>query len=134
MKIMPQETRNGLAKDPSLKEIVNYYYNKAAPLCEELSVRQVRRGSYESTMQLIRGTLGVVKPCNDNITISFGIRRENGSIETITGFRSQHSHHRTPCKGGIRFVMYQLSLLLYSLKETISVCHPPANFITCPST
>ena len=49
-----QETKAGLSEKPHLKEIVTYYYNKAAPLCEEECVQRLRLGTYDKTMQMIR--------------------------------------------------------------------------------
>jgi glutamate dehydrogenase (NAD(P)+) len=47
--------------------------------------------------------LSQVKRCNSIYKISFPIKRDNGSIEVIDAFRVEHSHHRLPTKGGIRF-------------------------------
>ena len=33
---------------------------------------------------------------------SFPFRDDNGDMHTIHGYRAQHTHHKLPCKGGIR--------------------------------
>jgi glutamate dehydrogenase (NAD(P)+) len=35
--------------------------------------------------------------------VNFPLHRDDGSTEVIRGYRAQHSHHRLPCKGGIRY-------------------------------
>ena len=50
-----------------------------------------------------RGLLEQIKVCNAVYQMHFPIRRDNGSIEVIEAYRVQHSHHKEPCKGGIRF-------------------------------
>lgn len=47
--------------------------------------------------------LSQIRECNAVYRISFPIRRDDGSIETIAAWRAEHSHHKTPTKGGIRY-------------------------------
>lgn len=49
------------------------------------------------------GILGQIRECNAVYQIRFPLKRDDGSIEVIEAYRVQHSHHKTPCKGGIRF-------------------------------
>jgi glutamate dehydrogenase (NAD(P)+) len=50
-----------------------------------------------------KGLLEQIKVCNAVYQIRFPIRRDDETIEVIEAYRVQHSHHKTPCKGGIRF-------------------------------
>lgn len=50
-----------------------------------------------------KGLLSQMKICNDVLHITFPIERDNGEIEVIEGWRVEHSHHKLPTKGGIRF-------------------------------
>ena len=49
------------------------------------------------------GILEQIKACNNVLRMRFPLKRDDGSIEVIEAYRVQHSHHKTPCKGGIRF-------------------------------
>lgn len=67
------------------------------------------------------GILEQIKACNSVYQMRFPVKRDDGSIEVIEAYRVQHSHHKTPCKGGIRFsdevnqdeVMALASLMTY---------------------
>lgn len=50
-----------------------------------------------------QGLLEQVKQCNSVYHFSFPLERETGEIEVIHAWRAEHSHHRSPTKGGIRF-------------------------------
>jgi glutamate dehydrogenase (NAD(P)+) len=49
------------------------------------------------------GILEQIKACNSVYQMRFPVKLDNGNIEVIEAYRVQHSHHKTPCKGGIRF-------------------------------
>lgn len=49
------------------------------------------------------GILEQIKACNAVYRMKFPVKRNDGSIEVIEAYRVQHSHHKLPCKGGIRF-------------------------------
>ena len=67
------------------------------------------------------GILAQIKACNSVYRMRFPIKRDDGTIEVIEAYRVQHSHHKSPCKGGIRFseevnqdeVMALASLMTY---------------------
>jgi glutamate dehydrogenase (NAD(P)+) len=50
-----------------------------------------------------RGVIEQIKAVNSVYRMSFPIRRDNGELEIIAAWRAQHSHHRSPTKGGIRY-------------------------------
>ncbi|NGP87539.1 Glu/Leu/Phe/Val family dehydrogenase [Fodinibius halophilus] len=52
-----------------------------------------------------QGLLDQIKICNNIYHITFPLERDDGSIEVIHGWRVEHSHHKLPTKGGIRFSM-----------------------------
>lgn len=49
------------------------------------------------------GILEQIKQCNAVYQIKFPVKMDDGRIEVIEAYRVQHSQHKTPCKGGIRF-------------------------------
>lgn len=51
------------------------------------------------------GLLQQIKACNAVFRLKFPLKKEDGAIEVIEAYRVQHSQHKTPCKGGIRFSM-----------------------------
>lgn len=52
-----------------------------------------------------RGLLSQIKICNDVLHITFPLEKDDGSIEVIEAWRVEHSHHKLPTKGGIRYAM-----------------------------
>jgi len=80
--------------------------------------------SFDKAAQFTTWDLGIleqIKACNSVYQMRFPIKRDNGTIEVIEAYRVQHSQHKSPCKGGIRFsdevnqdeVMALASLMTY---------------------
>ncbi len=53
-------------------------------------------------LNLTPGLEEKIRVCNSTYTVRFGVRLR-GEIKTFTGYRSVHSEHMEPVKGGIRF-------------------------------
>ncbi|XP_071128714.1 glutamate dehydrogenase, mitochondrial-like isoform X2 [Mytilus edulis] len=88
----------------TFSQTVDKFYDKAATLLEEKLVDNMKgKMSKEDKRKKVRGILKIIKPCNHMVEISFPLRRDNGEYEMIEAWRAQHSQHRTPCKGGIRY-------------------------------
>jgi glutamate dehydrogenase (NAD(P)+) len=49
------------------------------------------------------GLLAQIKACNSVYRMRFPLKRDDGTIEVMNGWRAQHSVHRLPSKGGIRY-------------------------------
>jgi len=47
--------------------------------------------------------LGQIRACNGVYRLRFPVRRDDDTIVVIEGYRAEHSHHRLPTKGGIRY-------------------------------
>ena len=71
--------------EPSFRESVDMMFNRAVAL-----------------MDLAPGLEEKIRVCNATYTVRFGVRLR-GRIHTFTGYRSVHSEHMEPVKGGIRF-------------------------------
>lgn len=47
--------------------------------------------------------LNQIKTCNSVYHFTFPIKKDDGNIDTIHAWRAEHSHHKLPTKGGIRY-------------------------------
>uniref|UniRef100_A0A8B9YVK6 Glutamate dehydrogenase 1, mitochondrial n=1 Tax=Bos mutus grunniens TaxID=30521 RepID=A0A8B9YVK6_BOSMU len=90
--------------DPNFFKMVEGFFDRGASIVEDKLVEDLKtRETEEQKRNRVRGILRIIKPCNHVLSLSFPIRRDDGSWEVIEGYRAQHSQHRTPCKGGIRY-------------------------------
>ncbi len=78
-----------MSETPKFFEQVNRYVDRAARL-----------------LDLPDGLLQQIKACNAVYHVSFPLRRDDGTIEVIHGWRAHHSQHRLPVKGGIRLAAH----------------------------
>ena len=42
-------------------------------------------------------------PCKSVGEFVFRVRMDDGTMKNFSGYRAQHSHHRLPTKGGMRY-------------------------------
>ena len=73
--------------EPSFRESVDLMFTRAVAL-----------------LDLPPGLEEKIRVCNATYTVRFGVRLR-GQIQTFTGYRSVHSEHMEPVKGGIRYSM-----------------------------
>jgi glutamate dehydrogenase (NAD(P)+) len=91
----------GSAANPRFFDMVEYFFHRACQVAEPQLIAEMReRTSLEEKKKKCRGILMLMQQCDHIIEIAFPLRRDNGVYEMITGYRAQHSTHRTPCKGG----------------------------------
>jgi glutamate dehydrogenase (NAD(P)+) len=76
---------NSTEQHPSFFNTVSRYFDRAAALTDHPA-----------------GLLEQIKACNSVYSFQFPVRTSRG-LEVISGWRAQHSHHKLPVKGGIRF-------------------------------
>merc|ERR1712096_598130 len=96
------------AQDPGFFEMVEFFFHKACVLVEDKLIDEHMKNQRiprELKEKKCRGILKLIEPCAHVLEVNFPLQRDNGDFEMITGYRAQHSHHRSPCKGGIRYSM-----------------------------
>ena len=75
-----------LAQEPKFLEMVKLYFDQAA-----------------AHIDIPKYYVNVIKNAKAVVRFNFPLVRDDGSIEVITAFRSQHSLHYLPTKGGTRY-------------------------------
>jgi glutamate dehydrogenase (NAD(P)+) len=85
---MKRRATRAAAEDTNLLHVVSQQFDRAA---EGLKVHP--------------GVLGHIKVCNNIYSFNFPVR-VGDEIRIFRGYRAEHSHHRKPLKGGIRFATH----------------------------
>lgn len=80
----------------------------AAPVKEDLNFNNIVSNLFDRAarhLKLDEGLLSQIKVCNNLYSFSFPVQ-VNGKLQMFQGWRAEHSHHRKPLKGGIRFSLH----------------------------
>lgn len=106
------------ADEPSFHQMVGQFFEVGQNLVTEhlikdfydsvKNVDQATRSARAATSddmkkKKIEGIMASMKQCRNILTVNFPIKLDDGSYQIFTGYRAQHSQHRRPCKGGIRY-------------------------------
>jgi glutamate dehydrogenase (NAD(P)+) len=78
-----------MAHSGSMFDFVNQYFDRAA-----------------ATTNYPKGLLDVIKACNAVYRMAFPFRRPDGTLECINAWRVEHSQHKLPTKGGVRYAPF----------------------------
>lgn len=70
----------------SLEANVNHYFDRAAAFTDHPA-----------------DVLSHIRACDAVYTVQFPVKHPDGRVEILRGWRAEHSHHRLPTKGGIRY-------------------------------
>lgn len=82
----PAPASDHVDEHPSFLQSVDHFFNRAARLTT-----------------IDEGLMSIIRSCNSCVQFEFPIKRDDDSIQVITGYRAQHSTHILPTKGGIRY-------------------------------
>src|SRR5688572_21603015 len=85
-----------MAKSSKPKAMVTHETNFFGDVCEFFD-------KAASFTKYPKGLLDQIKTCNSVYRFQFPIRKGNGEFEVIHAWRVEHSHHKLPTKGGIRY-------------------------------
>ncbi|KAJ3621198.1 hypothetical protein MTP99_003358 [Tenebrio molitor] len=96
--------------NPRFFDMVEYFFHRSCVLVEDKLVEDLAkvkgsRLTLDQRKAKVKGILTLMEQCDHILEVAFPIRRDNGEYEIVRGYRAQHSTHRTPCKGGIRYSM-----------------------------
>jgi glutamate dehydrogenase (NAD(P)+) len=83
---MPSSTIIERRRTRNFEHNVNVYFDHAATFCKHA-----------------KGLLDQIRTCNSVYSFAFPVRHPDGSIEVVHAWRAEHSQHKLPTKGGIRF-------------------------------
>ena len=102
----PYSTVAADGDDVNFYNMVEMFFDRAALIVEDKMVEEMKsRDTPDAKRKKVQGILRVIKPCNHVLNFTFPVKLDNGNFEMIEAWRAQHSQHRTPCKGGIRYSM-----------------------------
>ena len=110
------------ADEPNFLQMVDTFYNRAAQYTEHSAgtLEQIRvvdsvlavSFPFKVTTETNRCSPAIYECLVEYVCASCSMimcacvvceQKKDGDIKMIQGFRAQHSHHRLPCKGGIRY-------------------------------
>ncbi len=89
MSSKPRAAAKATAEDHNLKHLVDQQFERAAATLEG---------------RFARGILDKIKVCNNVYAFRFPVKTPDG-IRVFEGWRAEHSAHKKPLKGGIRFAL-----------------------------
>ncbi|MCW2514009.1 MAG: glutamate dehydrogenase [Mycobacterium sp.] len=75
----------------------------AAPMRSPLTDARTQLADAVAALGYGRGMYDLLATPRRELTVSIPLRRDDGTIEVLTGHRVQHNYSRGPAKGGLRF-------------------------------